>query len=77
MGTTTISTVLVPIALSFEANKIAGKPFLADASKDVQAILHSPVFSRFELSSGGHTEYVDAMLRTTFPAAAKLAYSVG
>src|SRR5580698_1338444 len=49
---TTIPTVLVPIALSFDAKKTDGKPFLMDAAADVPAILHSPIFSKAE---GWHT----------------------
>jgi len=66
---TTIPTVLVPIALSFDAKKTDGKPFLMDAAADVPAILHSPIFSKSAFPSGGTTQYADAMLRTTFPKA--------
>src|ERR1700719_1159900 len=38
-GTTTIPTVLVPIALSFDAKKTAGKPFVMDAIADVSPVL--------------------------------------
>jgi len=68
-GATTIPTVLVPIALSFDAKKTAGKPFLMDAAPDVPRVLRSPVFSNFAFPSGGATQYADAMLRTTFPKA--------
>src|SRR5260370_2531517 len=68
-GTTTIPTVLVPITLSFEARKTAGKPFIMDAAPDVPRLLRSPVFSRFDFPSGGATQYADALLRTTFPKA--------
>src|ERR1035437_10391743 len=68
-ATTTIPTVLVPITLSFEAKKTAGKPFLMDVAPDVSRILSSPVFSNFAFPSGGTTQYADAMLRTTFPKA--------
>jgi chitinase len=68
-GTTTIPTVLVPITLSFEARKTAGKPFIMDATLDVPRILRSPVFSKFSFPSGGTTQYADAMLRATFPKA--------
>jgi chitinase len=68
-GTTTIPTVLVPITLSFDAKKSAGKPFVMDAAPDVPRLLRSPVFSRFAFPSGGTTQYADAMLRTTFPKA--------
>src|SRR5664279_4783453 len=68
-GTTTIPTVLVPITLSFDAKKTAGKPFVMDAAADVPRVLRSPVFSKFAFPSGGATQYADAMLRTTFPKA--------
>jgi chitinase len=68
-GVTTIPTVLVPVKLSFEAKKVAGKPFIMDASPHVYGVLHSPIFSKFEFPSGGKTQYADAMLRTTFPSA--------
>jgi chitinase len=67
-GTTTIPTVLVPIALSFDANKAAGKPFVMDATADTSQVLSSPIFSRFAFASG-NTQYADAMLRSTFPKA--------
>jgi chitinase len=68
-GVTTIPTVLVPITLSFDAKKTAGKPFLMDAAPDVPRVLRSPVFSKFAFPSGGATQYADAMLRATFPKA--------
>jgi chitinase len=68
-GTTTIPTVLVPIALSFDAKKAAGKPFVMDAAADVSPILGSPIFSKFAFSAGDTTQYADAMLRSTFPTA--------
>lgn len=68
-GTTTIPTVLVPVSLSFEAKKTAGKPFVMDAGPDVPRALRSPVFSKFAFPSGGTTQYADALLRTTFPKA--------
>src|ERR1039458_5071270 len=52
-GATTIPTVLVPITLSFEAKKAAGKPFIMDAAPDVPRVLRSPVFSKFAFPSGG------------------------
>ena len=64
-GATTISTVLVPVALAFDSKKIAGKPFVMDAGPDVPALLSSPVFSRFAFPSGGTTQYADALLRST------------
>lgn len=68
-GVTTLPTVLVPITLSFDARKIAGKPFVMDAVPEVWRVLRSPVFSKFAFPSGGVTQYADAMLRTTFPKA--------
>ncbi|MGA8595578.1 MAG: chitinase [Bryobacteraceae bacterium] len=68
-GTTTIPTVLVAITLSFEAKKIAGKPVLMDAAPEIRRVLRSPIFSKFAFSTGGATQYADAMLRTTFPSA--------
>jgi chitinase len=65
-GTTSIPTVLVPIALSFEAKKIAGKPFVMDANTDVSGVLRSPIFSKFVFAPGENTQYADAMLRATF-----------
>ncbi|TCK73615.1 glycosyl hydrolase family 18 protein [Acidipila rosea] len=70
-ATTTIPTVLVPITLSFDAKKLDGKPYQMGAGPDVESVLRSPVFSRFAFTSGGTTQYADAMLRTTFPAASE------
>jgi len=68
-GVTTIPTVLVPIKLSFEAERATGKPSIMDANTDVNAIFQSPIFSKYAFPSGGKTQYADAMLRTTFPKA--------
>ena len=68
-GVTTIPTVLVPITLSFDAKNIACKHVVLDARPEVSRILHSPVFSKFAFSSTASTQYADAMLRATFPAA--------
>jgi chitinase len=68
-GVTNIPTVLVPIALSFETKKTGGKPFVMDAAPDVQGLVGSPIFSKFDFPSGGNTQYADAMLRSTFPSA--------
>ena len=68
-GSTTIPTVIVPIALSFEGKKRAGKPFVMDAAPDVSRVLRSPVFSKFAFPAGGTTQYADALLRATFPKA--------
>jgi len=68
-GFTTIPTVLVPIALYFEAGGTAGKPFVMNAEPDVPGLLRSPVFTNFAFPSGGVAQYADAMLRATFPKA--------
>jgi chitinase len=68
-GITTVPTVLVPVTLAFEGKKIAGRPSMMEATPDVPRVLDSPVFSNFRFPSGGTTQYADAMLRTTFPAA--------
>ena len=68
-GTATIPTVLVPVSLSFEAKKVAGKPFAMDAKPDVSSVLSSPIFSSFRSPQGGNTQYADAMLRATLPGA--------
>src|SRR5262249_14361118 len=65
VGTTTIPTVLVPIELSFDAKKTAGKPFVVSASTDTSDVLRSPIFSSFANASGNTTQYADAMLRST------------
>jgi chitinase len=65
-GTTTIQTVLVPVALSFESKRVAGKPFVMDARPDVERVLRSPVFVPFAFSPGGATQYADGLLRSTF-----------
>jgi hypothetical protein len=67
--TTTIPTVLVPLRLSFESKTVEGKPFVMDGASNVTQLLASPVFSHFAFTSGGTTQYADALLRSTFPAA--------
>jgi chitinase len=67
--TTTIPTVLVPVNLVFESKKTAGKAFALDAGPDAARVLRSPVFAPFAFPSGGTTQYADALLRGTFPAA--------
>jgi chitinase len=61
-GVTTIPTVLVPIALTFEARKVT-----LDAAAEVPAMLRSPLFSRYAFPGGEPTQYADALLRATFP----------
>src|ERR1700722_10836913 len=74
-GATTIPTVLVPIALYFETRRTAGKPFVMSAEPDVPGVSRSPIFASFDFPSGGAThgatQYADAMLRATFPAASE------
>ncbi len=66
-----IPTLVVPIALSFEANKAGSNAAVLDAASDLGPLLRSPIFSRFNFPIGGETQYADAMLRATFPKAAK------
>src|SRR5581483_4086328 len=71
-GITSVPTVLIPIALSFETSQSHGKAFVMDAGGDVPHILRSPIFSKFVFPfAGAATQYADAMLRTTFPSAAE------
>jgi chitinase len=72
---TTIPTVLVPIALSFDAKHLAGKPFVMDAASDVSPVLRSPIFSKFAFAAGNTTQYADAMLRSTFPQSRWMAHA--
>lgn len=70
-GTTTIPTVIVPLAISFDSTKASlGHATVIDAATDVPRLLHSPVFTKTAFPNGGTTQYGDAMLRTTFPQAA-------
>ena len=57
-GTTVIPTVLVPVTLSFPVKRLSATP-------DVPRVLRSPVFSASALKS----QYVDGMLRASFPTA--------
>ncbi|HEY7305146.1 MAG TPA: chitinase [Bryobacteraceae bacterium] len=66
-GTTTIPTIVAPVALSFEALKVDGKPFRMDATPDVEPFLRSPIIASFTFPEGGKTQYADALLRATFP----------
>jgi chitinase len=68
-GTTTIPTVVVPVALDFESKKVAGKPARMDARADVAALLRSPIYAKFAFGQAGATQYGDALLRSTFPQA--------
>ena len=66
---TTIPTLLVPITLVFESKQVAGSSFTMDAKQDVPHVLHSPIFTPTAFPTAGKTQYADALLRTTFPAA--------
>lgn len=65
-GTTTISTVLVPVNLSFDGyTDKAGKKLVISATSDVPEVIHSPVFQKYAFATGT-TQYGDAMLRAGF-----------
>ena len=68
-STTVIPTVLVPVTLSFDSKRIAGKPFVSDSSRDVASILRSPIFAASRMSTTGKMQYADGLLRATFPKA--------
>ena len=71
-GVTSVPTVLVPIALSFDTKKSHGKPFVMDAASGIPHIVSSPIFSKFAFpSAGAATQYADALLRSTFSNAAE------
>ncbi len=61
--TTTIPTVLVPITLSFPSRHTASN---FNAQRYASQVKSSPIFKSFPFASGGKTQYVDAMLRSTF-----------
>ena len=65
--TTTISTVLVPITLTFAARPADN---VMDAAGDVTDVLRSPIFTSYPFSPDNHTQFADALLRATFPHAA-------
>jgi len=62
----TVPTVLVPVALVFEAKQVGGKPFVMDAASSIPAILASPLFTNFDFPGAGSTQYADAILRASF-----------
>lgn len=68
-GATVVPTVLVPVTLTFDARSAGGAPFVMDGSADVPPVLHSPIFAKYSFGQAGKTQYADAMLRATFPAA--------
>ena len=68
----TIPTLLVPVALVFATRQTAaGAPFVLDAARVQDRLLRSPVFSDFSFTPSTRTQYMDAMLRATFPHTAK------
>src|SRR5947209_7596298 len=60
-GTTTIPTVLVPVALSFRSD--AG--FVLNPTPEIAGVLHSPIFEPAAFATG-NTQYGDAVLRAQF-----------
>lgn len=68
-GVTRVPVVLVPVTLTF-AGQGSGKPEVFDASADIQAVLHSPLFRSYRFSSGRRMQYGDALLRASVPHAA-------
>ena len=70
-ATTTIPTVVVPLALTFEANTQAGaSEGVTDVTPNVPDILRSPIFKSFPFATG-NTQYGDAVQRAQFSAAAQ------
>ncbi len=67
-GTTTIPTLLVPVTLTLTGQ--GGKRVVMDAGRDVAAVAASPIFANHAFPAGGTTQYVDAMMRSTFADAA-------
>lgn len=63
-GTTVIPTVLVPVRLTFDDTATT-----LDAAKYVPRILASPVFAKYRFRAGAATQYGDALIAATFPAA--------
>lgn len=65
-GTTTISTVLVPVSLTFQASAGGpGKKAEISAAGDVSKVVQSPIFQKHAFATGD-TQYGDAMLRAAF-----------
>ncbi|HEX4773031.1 MAG TPA: glycosyl hydrolase family 18 protein [Bryobacteraceae bacterium] len=60
-GTTTIPTVLVPVALSFRSDPGS----VLNPASDIPGILHSPIFEPAAFATG-NTQYGDAVLRAQF-----------
>lgn len=65
-GTTTISTVLVPVSLVFDGSTDeAGNKVEVRAAPDVQKVVQSPLFQKHTFATGD-TQYGDAMQRAQF-----------
>jgi chitinase len=62
-GTTRIPVIIIPIALQFASH--AGERL--DATSTVPALLQSPLFVPFPFPGQASTQYVDGMLRASFP----------
>lgn len=62
-GTTRIPVIIIPIALQFASH--AGE--LLDATSTLPQLLQSPLFVSFASSGQASTQYVDGMLRASFP----------
>lgn len=65
-GTTTISTVLVPVSLVFDAPAgNAGKKTEISAAPDAEKVIESPIFQQYDFATG-HTQSGDAIQRAQF-----------
>jgi chitinase len=65
-GTTTISTVLVPVSLAFDGYRSStGEELVLDATADVFKVAQSPIFQKFAFATGT-TQYGDAVQRAEF-----------
>jgi chitinase len=65
-GKTIVETVVLPLALTFEATSITTKL----SSSELQQITQSPLFEAYDFPNG-KTQYADAILHATFDRAAK------
>ncbi|HEX4022305.1 MAG TPA: chitinase [Acidobacteriaceae bacterium] len=64
--TTTIPTVLVPVALAFDGyTDKSGKKLVIDATPDISKVVHSPIFEKYAFATGT-TQYGDAVQRAEF-----------
>lgn len=60
-GTTSIPIVVVPVSLTFETRQ----GVKLDPAADVPKLLHSPIFANYRFGDE-NTQYIDALLRTSF-----------